>query len=128
MSPNLTSKHVLEWAILIVAFDGFQTFHNPHAQLMSIAAVSGAGPEICIVGKNCVITLTTVKSTLKQVKIYAIVFHLCFVIPNQRSFRDCMVVASSSPSLSADSVSVSTEDGHKIAGTVHFTLCGATDS
>jgi hypothetical protein len=52
MSPKTISKHVLELAILIVVFDGFQTFHNPHAQLMRTAAMSGAGPEICIVGKN----------------------------------------------------------------------------
>jgi hypothetical protein len=34
---------------------------------MRMAAMSGAGPETCIVGKNCVTTLTTVKSTLKHV-------------------------------------------------------------
>ena len=69
MSPKTISKRVLELAILIEIFDGFQTFHNPHAQLMRMPAMSGADPEICIVGKNCVTTLTTVKSTLKHVKI-----------------------------------------------------------
>jgi len=54
---------VLEWAILIVVFDGFQTFHNPQRATDEEAAVSGAGPEICTVGKNLRDCFATVKST-----------------------------------------------------------------
>jgi hypothetical protein len=60
ISPKTISTQVEAWAILIVVFEGFQTFQRPHPQLMTIAAASGAGPAICTEGKNCVVTLTTV--------------------------------------------------------------------
>ena len=74
-----------------MALDGFQTFHSPHPMLTRIAIESGPGPEILIDGKNCVTILTIVKRMLKHVKMCLIVFALCFVTPNHRSFRDCIL-------------------------------------
>jgi hypothetical protein len=69
-SPKTTPMIVLQLAIGISIRDGFHTFLNPKATLTIMAKARGVFPSNLIVGRKKVMALSTVKMTLKLVKIY----------------------------------------------------------